>query len=240
MPTSAAVMAKRRRHPSERRAGCPTRTSGDGAWAAPSQTRGPRPYGRPMKFHRRSRQAEDRGDRSGRGAVAARHRSVARDGRPRHPVRSLYGDRSCRSGSRPSRPASRWPWLRRAAGDRSTTRSTRRRRGPSPALRCRWPLRRSGISASSSASRSPAWCSRTAYAVTLPGDAVSCSLRSVREGLPVPWSRRMPPSAATMAKRRRHPSERMPRGHPRMSGGGARSTPSLQHAKLISRRFALP
>ena len=36
MPTSAARMAKRRRHPSERRTGCPERASGDGAWALPS------------------------------------------------------------------------------------------------------------------------------------------------------------------------------------------------------------
>ena len=35
MPPSVATMAKRRRHPSERRAGCPTRAPGDGARAAP-------------------------------------------------------------------------------------------------------------------------------------------------------------------------------------------------------------
>ena len=39
MLTSGARMAKRSQHPSERRAGCPKRTSGDGAWAAPN--RGP-------------------------------------------------------------------------------------------------------------------------------------------------------------------------------------------------------
>ncbi len=41
MPPSGARMAKRRRHPSERRTGCPQRTSGDGARAAPSLTNVP-------------------------------------------------------------------------------------------------------------------------------------------------------------------------------------------------------
>ena len=36
MQTSAARIAERRLHPRERRAGCPPRTSGDGAWAAPN------------------------------------------------------------------------------------------------------------------------------------------------------------------------------------------------------------
>jgi hypothetical protein len=42
MMTSAARMAKRSQHPSERRTGCPKRTSGDGAWAAPAPPTGRR------------------------------------------------------------------------------------------------------------------------------------------------------------------------------------------------------
>jgi hypothetical protein len=41
MMTSAGRMPKRRQHPSERRPGRPTRTSGDGAWAAPRRRPAP-------------------------------------------------------------------------------------------------------------------------------------------------------------------------------------------------------
>jgi hypothetical protein len=49
MPPSEATMAKRRRHPSERKPGWLEQTSGDGAWAAPSRcnTLPDRLYARP-------------------------------------------------------------------------------------------------------------------------------------------------------------------------------------------------
>ena len=53
-------------------------------------------------------------------------------------------------------------------------------------------------------------------------ERVSRGHRHAGEGLPVPRSRRMPPSAARMAKRRRHPSEQgtMPGANVRLSGHG--------------------
>ena len=63
---------------------------------------------------------------------------------------------------------------------------------------------------------------RDLYGRSTPSDS---NRSRFREGLPVPRSRRMPPSAARMAKRRRHPSKCRPGGPERTSGSRGMGNP---------------